>query len=186
MSEEVRRSAVQMVRTSGKEVHRISAGYQLGTAAAAGDTEALAALATLLHDDKHRARRAAMYGIASAGDGAVETLLGTIRAVPAATNGGGSLNVAVAAVFALGEACVTPTIEAVAALGGVLAAWRAVMADYCTAVVADAALAEAGTQVAAPDEGVIFLWPLYRSDDNHDIRIPMEKKRHAGNDSFAN
>ena len=65
--------------------------------------------------------------LANAGECAVGTLLRILRdelgagASPASPD---RLNIAVSAVFALGEAAVSPSVEAVALLAEVLAAWQ--------------------------------------------------------------
>ena len=61
------------------ELERIGAGYALGSRGAAGDHAMVAALIQLLQDGRnHNARRAAMYGLAAAGDNAVPALIRVI------------------------------------------------------------------------------------------------------------
>ncbi len=123
----------QTVQSSRRDIDRVGAGYALGSLAA-GDVsqnrqqDALVALNRLL-DGNHNARRAAMYGLASAGMSAIDILIN--RIVRPDEN---PLSVVVAAVFAMGEACVQPTAEVVAALGNLLAHWRNSMEGYCTEV----------------------------------------------------
>ena len=142
------------LRSSTKDIERVGAAYQLGTiiaAAAVGAAaasvhvhsreEALTALDRLLEDAGHNARRAAMYGLASAGPCAVELLMRRIVQP-------NPQYVVVAAVFALGEACTQPTAEIVAALGNLLNAWRQTMEDYCARQAAAAAAAGGDAAVA--------------------------------------
>ena len=121
------------VQSSRRDIDRVGAAYALGSLAAGGRSyslqqDALEALNRLL-DGHDNARRAAMYGLASAGMSAVDLLINRI-----AHPDDYSLSVVVAAVFAVGEACSQPTAEIISALGNLLANWRHSMEVYCTEV----------------------------------------------------
>ena len=111
---------VETIRSSRREMDRIGAGYALGTDAAHGDAQAVAALCELMHGPPN-ARRAAMYGLASAGDVAVAALLDLLRAELSSDSG--DQDRMVAAMLALGEADRTPLPESVELLGQVLSKW---------------------------------------------------------------
>ena len=122
-----------IIRSSDKDIDRVGAGYALGALAASDASpcrrqDALEALNRLL-DDSHNARRAAMYGFASAGMSGVPLLMKRITRPDDYP-----LSVIVATVFALGEACSQPTTEVVAALGKLLGHWRDRMESYCSDV----------------------------------------------------
>lgn len=99
-----------------------------GDASLHSQQQALEALDRLL-DGSHNARRAAMYGLASAGMPAVDLMMERITRPD-----NYPLSVVVAAVFALGEACCLPTRQVVARLGDLLVEWRRRMSTYCTEV----------------------------------------------------
>ena len=116
-----------VVRQSDREVERIGSGYALGAAASAGDVAAVAALIGMLMNGLPATRRAAMYGLASAGQPAVSALM---AAVVEAAADPAKEHQAVAALLALGEASHAPTIETVAVMGSALSRWRDEMAAH--------------------------------------------------------
>ena len=123
-----------IIRSSDKDIDRVGAGYALGALAASDASlcrrqDALEALNRLLDARQHNARRAAMYGFASAGMSGVPLLMKRITSPDEYP-----ISVIVATVFALGEACSQPTTEVVTALGKLLAHWRDRMDSYCAEV----------------------------------------------------
>jgi hypothetical protein len=128
------------VQSSNREIDRVGAAYALGSLAGNDivssrhrQQDALKALDRLL-EGQNNARRAAMYGIASAGMSAVDLLVERISRPDDYP-----LSVVVAAVFALGEACTQPTTKVVAELGNLLVHWRHSMGSYCAEVASAAA-----------------------------------------------
>ena len=89
------------------ESERVGSGYELASAAAAGSETALSFLMAGAVGEEH-CRRAAMYGLASAGEAAVPSLLQLLHHEDD--------NVANHAAHALGEASRHPTLEVIGAL----------------------------------------------------------------------
>lgn len=93
------------------ESERVGSAYELGALAAAGSDSALSAL-VMGAVGEECSRRAAMYGLASAGDAAVPSLLQLLQHE--------ADNVVNHAAHALGEASRTPTLEVIDALEAAL------------------------------------------------------------------
>ena len=71
---------------SRREIERIGAGYTLGAAAGAGCSDSLGALILLL-GEAPSTRRAAMSGLAAAGDPAVPALMALLQELHASSGG---------------------------------------------------------------------------------------------------
>jgi hypothetical protein len=119
---------------SRREIERIGAGYTLGAAAGGGCGGSLAALLTLLREGAPPTRRAAMYGLAAAGDPAVPPLVALLQGLQAATPATTTAaewstaraehqHTVICALMALGEASRTARLEAVQAIGAIITAW---------------------------------------------------------------